>query len=138
MNGDTTVASGKIFTVTTPTTLEYRLSSTSVNVGAIAVTALYTVPAGKTAIITRVVIRSASGTFDQVADPILNIGWQAVASNVVASATYTTPANTTSYIQPAVIAAATIGAAAEVLNFNVTTAATASTTATVDVFGYLF
>lgn len=133
-----TTTIGGTFAVTTPTRLEYRLSSTSVNVGSVAVTALYTVPAGKTAIVTRVVIRSASASFDQAADPIFNIGWQATASNVVNTATYVTPANTTSYIQPAVIAAATIGAAAEVLNFNVTTAATASTTATADVFGYLF
>ena len=133
-----TTTVGGTFVVTTPTRMEYRISSTSVDVGAVAVTPLYTVPAGKTAVITRVVIRSASASFNQATDPIFNIGWQAVASNVVASATYTTPASTTSYIQPAIIADATMGAAAEVLNFNVTGAATASTTATVDVFGYLF
>jgi hypothetical protein len=133
-----TTTVGGTFAVTTPTRLEYRLSSTSVNVGAVATTALYTVPAAKTAVITRVVVRSASGTFNQVVDPIFNIGWQAVASNVVNTATYVTPTASTTYIQPTVLAEATMGAAAEVLNFNVTTAASASTTATVDIFGYLF
>lgn len=139
--GGTTRAAGSftVLTVTTPTNMEYRLSSTSVNVGTLATTALYTVPTGKTAIVTRVVIRSASGTFNQTPAPVINIGWAAVAGNVVASATYVTPTDTTTYIQPAVIAEATMGAAGQALNFNVTTAASTNpTTATVDVFGYLF
>jgi len=116
----------------------FLLSSTSVDVGAVAATNLYTVPAGKTCVITQLIVRSASGTFDQATDPVLNIGWGATASNVFASATLTTPTATTMAIPLTVLATQTVGAAADVLKFNVTTAATASTTAVVDVWGYLY
>jgi len=134
-----TTTVGGTFAVTTPTRLEYRLSSTSVNVGAAATTTLYTVPAAKTAIITRVVIRSASASFDQGTDPIFAIQWTGAANSVVTSATYTTPTATTTYMLPAIIAAPTMGAANNTLDFVVSVAATTNpTTATVDVFGYLF
>lgn len=115
-----------------------KLSSTAVDVGAIAVTPLYTVGAGKSCNIKGVTIRGASGTFDQATDPIINVGWDAVANGVVTSTTYTTPTATTTSIEMTIVAEKTVGAAAQVLNFNVTTAATAATTATVDVFGYCY
>jgi len=137
VTGATTFATAP--TVTTPTNQIYKLATvTGVDVGAVAVTPLYTVPAGVHAVITKVVIRGASGTFDQATDSVLNIGWGSTASNVVASATYTTPTSATGVVIPAIVAESTVGAAAGVLNFNVTTAATASTTCTVDVFGYLY
>lgn len=115
-----------------------KLASVSVNVGAVAVTPLYTVPALKTCNIKGISIRGASGTFDQAIDPIFNVGWDAVASNVVNTATYVTPTAATTSIELTIVAEKTVGAAASVLNFNVTTAATAATTATVDVFGYCY
>lgn len=128
------------------TGIECLLSSTaSVNVGAIAATALYTVPAGKTCLITRVMVRNASGTFNQLASPVASFGWNGTTFNdVIASATYTNPmAAATNYfiLVPDGKTASTVsaaGAAAGVFKINVTTAATAATTCTIDVFGYLF
>lgn len=119
--------------------LDFRLASVQVDVGAVADTTLYTVPGGKSAVITKIVIHSASASFNQATDPIFAIGYTAADyQDVVASATYTTPSSTTGYILPTIIAEPHLGAAAEVLKFHVTQAATASTTATVDVIGYTF
>ncbi len=115
-----------------------------VNLGAIAVTPLYTCPAGRTCIIEKVVFRSASASVDQAADATYNIGWQAVASGVVASVALVNPTATTTAWHPVVVgvhsvAEQTVGAATEVLNFNVTAACTTSpTTIRVDVFGYSY
>lgn len=126
-------------TAVTTQSYEYLLSSTAaVDVGAVADYSLYTVPALKSCVITRVVIRNASASFNQATDPVFDFGWNATASNVVNSATYTTPSATTTYIQPALIAEPTLGTAGDILKCHVGTAATASTTCTVDVFGYLF
>jgi hypothetical protein len=125
-------------TLTGPVAMVARLASVSgIDVGAAASTHLYTVPLGRTCIITKVYIRGASGTFDQATDPVMNIGWDGTASNVVASATLTTPTAATQVIPLTVLATQTVGAAGAILHFNVTTAATAATTCTVEVFGYL-
>lgn len=115
-----------------------------VNLGAIAVTALYTCPAGRTCVIEKVVFRSASQNVNQAAVATYNIGWQAVASGVVASVALVNPTATTTSWHPVVVgvgsaAEQTVGAAAEVLNFNVTAACTTNpTTIRVDVFGYSY
>jgi hypothetical protein len=115
-----------------------------VNLGAIAVTPLYTCPAGRTCSIEKIVFRSASASVDQAADATYNIGWQAVASGVVASVALVNPTATTTSWHPVVVgvgsaAEQTLGAATEVLNFNVTAACTTSpTTIRVDVFGYSY
>lgn len=126
--------------VTTPTTIDYRLASVSVNVGSATAQTLYTVPAGRSCVITKIVMRSAAASLNQATDPVFSIGWNATDHNdVVASATYTYPAATTTYKVLSPIAnEAAIGAAAAVLKANVTTAATASTAVQFDVFGYLF
>jgi hypothetical protein len=108
-----------------------------VDVGAVAKTALYTVPAGKTVVITKIILWNASGTFNQATDPIFNIGWNSTASGVVASATYVTPTTADGVLILVPKAESVRGIAADVLNFDVTTAATASTTCFVDVFGYI-
>ena len=115
-------------------------STNSVNVGAIAATTIYTVPSGKSAVILKIVIRNASGTFDQVTDPVFSIGWNSTDyNNVVASATYTFPTAATTYkVLTPIANEATVGTTGQTLKINVTTAATASTTCTVSVFGYLF
>ena len=143
----TTSVSAATLSLTTPTTVEYRLSSTaSVNVGSIAEYQLYTVPGGKTAIVTKIVIRSCSGTLDQVTDAVAKVGFNAgTHDDVIGAKTLAAPTAATGYqiLLPTASNAtgnvqSTHGAAADELAINVTTAATASTTCTVDVFGYLF
>lgn len=115
-----------------------------VNLGLIAITPLYTCPAARTCVIEKVVFRSASASVDQAADATYDIGWQAVASGVVASVALVNPTATTTSWHPVVVgvhtaAEQTVGAAAEVLNFNVTAACTTDpTTIRVDVFGYSY
>jgi hypothetical protein len=125
--------------VASPQKLIYLLGSSVIDVGATGTYTHYTVPASKTAIVTDVVVRSASASFDQATDPDFQIGCNSTDyNNLVATATYTTPSVTSSFIRPTVIAEAGMCAAASTIRTNVTVAATASTTATVDVFGYLF
>lgn len=113
------------------------LSRSQVDVGAApGATALFVVPTGLTCLVTEAWIRSASGTFNQATDPVFNIGWAAVASGVVPSATYTTPSGTGTAVKLGVVTAEqTLGTTGQTLNFNLETAATASTTAVVDVYG---
>lgn len=120
-------------------------STTTIDVGSATAQTIYTVPTGVSAVITKIVFRNASGTFDQAQDPIFSIGWNSTAfNNVVASATYTNPmAAATNYFilvpdGKSNSTVATAGAAAGTLKVNVTQAATASTTCTVSVFGYLY
>lgn len=96
-------------------------------------TALFTVPTGKTAVITHVVVRNntaslAGGTSYSVT------GFRAGFSLNGITAT------TTNYviIQGTDITSYTVQAAGTVINWTVTTGATASGTATIDVFGYLY
>lgn len=132
--------------VSVPTTMDYLLGTkAAVNVGSVAATTLYTVPAGKTCIITKVIVYGASGTFDQGTDPVMSFGWNSTDfNNVITSATYTNAmAAATNYfiLVPTGASASTVstaGAAAGTFKVNVTTAATASTTCSVAVFGYLF
>lgn len=142
----TPVAVGGEMTLTVPTKFEYLLQSTPlVDVGAVAGTVIYTVPSGKSAVITEIVFRNASGTFDQGTDPVFSIGWNSTDyNNVVSSATYTNAmASAANYfiLTPTGKSNATVstlGTTGQTLKINVTTAATASTTCTVSVFGYLF
>lgn len=139
----TTTVNGTL-AITTPTTLEYRLSTTvGVDVGAAASTTLYTAPAGKNCIITRIVIRGASGTFNQAQDPQLSFGWDANATDVIANQTYTAPTATSTYLIMVAdgktqATESTRGQATETFDVKVNVTATASTTCTVDVFGYLY
>lgn len=143
LTGATTVTG--TLAVTTPTTMEYLLSSTaSVDVGAATEYHLYTVPAGKNCVITKIVIRGASGTFDQAQDPQFSFGFNHGTSNdVIANATYTAPTTSAKYL--AIVAdgktsatESTRGQAAEVFAVKVNTTATAPTTCTIDTFGYLY
>ena len=139
-------AVGGVLTVGEPTRFEYRLASVStIDVGSATAQTLYTVPTGFSCIITRIVFRGASGTFNQAQDPIFSIGWNSTDYNdVVGSATYTNAmAAALNYfiLVPDGKTNSTVakgGAAGDVLKINVTQAATASTTVTVSVFGYLF
>jgi hypothetical protein len=131
-------------TVSAPTRFEYLLSSTgAVDVGAAANTTLYTAPVGYSCVVTKIVIRGASGTFNQGTDPQLSFGWDANATDVIANQTYTAPTGSTKYLVieadgKSVSTESTRGQAGETFDIKVNTAATGSTTCTIDVFGYLY
>jgi hypothetical protein len=136
LTGDTTVTG--TLSATVPTRYEALLSSTPITL-AQADTHLYTVPTGKSCVITRIIVRSASGTFDQAQDAVMNMAWDAGVSTVFASATLTTPVAATTWEVYTLVAPGVMGTTGQILHYNVTTpATTAATSAVIDVFGYLF
>jgi hypothetical protein len=151
VHGGTLVSTGlttaATLAVTTPTTVEYLLSSTAaVDVSGVAEHVLYTVPAGKTAIITKQVIRSCSGTLDMATDAVVQFGCNAgVHNDVIAAKTLTAPTASTGY-QTLIPTAengtgnvqSTMCVAASEYTASVTTSATTSTTCVFDTWGYLF
>lgn len=151
IHGGTLVSTGlttaATLAVTTPTTVEYLLSSTAaVDVSGVAEHVLYTVPAGKTAIITKVILRSCSGTLDMATDAVAQWGCNAGTHNdVIGAKTLTAPTGTSSYqiLLPTAsnatgnVESALCAAAAE-FTMSVTTSSTTSTTCTVDTWGFLF
>lgn len=96
---------------------------------------LYTVPAAKKAVITKVVIRNASISLDTASyslgfnDPDYN--------NVIADATHTELTGATLYTILSAKAGAALGNAADVLKLLANTQQGAAATVTVDVYGYL-
>jgi hypothetical protein len=128
---------------TAPRNSEALLGSVSgVNVGAAAANTLLTVPSGKNirgCVITRIALRNASASFNQATDPVINVGWNAVAEGVVASATLTSPTAAGKAYALTVKNEHTIGVVGDALKFNVTTACTDNpTTCDIDVFGYYY
>lgn len=112
-------------------------TTTGINGVAIANTALYTVPAGKTAIITDYIVRVSAATAVTIG-PSAGIGNVAGTNNISASQTMTTLTTTTSNFQWQVIGASISTAAAGVIYFNIGTGATGtSETLAVDLIGYL-
>lgn len=103
-------------------------------------TTAYTVPTGKTAIITHVVIRSPSGSLADGTD--FDIGSGALADTWRQTISLTTMTAATDYIVIPSIAATpvkyTMEVAAAAFGILPNTGATADVTATMDVFGYEF
>lgn len=135
------------FAITSPTTVEYLLDSTAaVDVGAVAEYQLFTVPSGKTAVVTKIVIRSCSASLNQDTDAVCKFGFNAgTHDDVLGAKTLTAPTAATGYmiLQPTAENStgnvqSTMGAAAAEFAVNCTTAATASTTCVVDTWGYYF
>jgi len=124
---------------TVPMAYDALLSSTEVDVNPTETTALYTVPTGKSCIITRIVIRSANRSLDQGTDAISNIGFDA-ATDLVTSATISIVLTaTTTWDLLTLVTPGVIGTTTQVLNWhNTTGCTTADSTLQVDVFGYLF
>lgn len=100
-------------------------------------TPLYTVPAGKSCVVTKIVVRSASISLTLAS---YSFGFTSAAfADVVANATHTgLTGPTLAIILNPIAAAFTIGAAAAVLTCKVNTAQGAAATALVDVYGYVF
>ncbi len=111
---------------------EHRLTSTPVDLSLSTKQNLFTVPAGKSCIVTYVNSRGPSATITTAAG---GVGYNAGGTDV---AVLSMPTTTATYqITGFTALVGTIGAAASVLGFK-TTATQAATTMTIDVFGYLF
>lgn len=115
---------------------EMRLNSVanvSWNVGT--KTALYTVPSGKSAIITKVAYRGASASATTAS---CGVGFDAGGVNVIASATHTALTGSTLYSVDPPKVGALIGTAGAVLGQVCTVLQGGALTVTADVYGYLF
>jgi hypothetical protein len=122
------------FATVQPAGVEALLSSTVIDLSLTTKQALYTVPAGQHLIVTKVIARYPSASIS-TADG--GVGFDSGATNVSSDIGISSSMTTTSYVigQPA--GPPTIGAAAAVFGYK-ETATQASTTITIDTFGYLF
>lgn len=114
---------------------ETKLATVSgIDLNTTAKTSLYTVPAGKSCIVTRLIVRGSSINLTTAA---FGAGFDPSAGDVVTSATHTELTGSTLYTTLAPKAGAAIGTAGSVLGIACTIAQGAAATATVDVIGYL-
>lgn len=97
-------------------------------------TSIFTVPAGKTAIITRLVLRNASISLTTAS---FGFGFDAGATDVDGSTTHTELTGPTLASQTIVLSGAKVGAAADVFGIKCSIAQGAPATMSVDAFGYL-
>jgi hypothetical protein len=110
-------------------------TTTGVDLNTAAATLLYTVPAGKTAIIRRVIMRNASISLTTAS---ISFGWNSASfNNVITNATRTALTSSALYLEILPINGAAIGAAAGTFKVLVNTPQGAAATCTIDVFGYL-
>jgi len=114
-----------------------RLSTTtSVDMNTATATTLYTVPTGKSCIITHIVVRAASTSLTTAS---YSFGFNSAAfDDVVANATHTELTGSTLYTVLIAKAGATRGVAADTFKVLMNTLQGSAATTTVDVFGYLF
>ena len=118
---------------------ESRLAAVSVDLNPVAatpvLTTLYTCPAGKSCIVTRVVLRAPSGNMTTAR---LSFGWNAVnANDVIADALHAELTGPTLYTLVAPMIGAAIGVAAGTFKAAVNTKQGGAMTVTVGVHGYL-
>lgn len=96
---------------------------------------LYTVPAGHSCIVTKVIVRNSSGNLTTAS---ISFGFDANGSDVIANATRTYLDAATKYGVIPAVNGAVRGAAAGTFKVAVNTKQGGAMTITVDVFGYLF
>lgn len=118
--------------------MEVELSSTTgINAKSVANTTLYTVPAGKTCVITRAVVRctAASAITNGPTANIFNVS----ASDIYTSTAINALTTTTTLFHFNSVGMSVSAAAASTITFSVTNASTGtSQTVAVDLFGYIF
>lgn len=112
-------------------------TTTGIDAKTVATTNLYTVPGGKTAIISGVIFRvTTADTITGV--PSVGVGIAAGEDDIFSSTALTGLDATTKYYRASVEGVSTAGAATNVIKLGVDTGATATTmTIAVDLFGYL-
>jgi hypothetical protein len=108
-------------------------SVSGVDMKTAASTAIFTVPANRTLVITHVIVRNNTASLAGGTSYSVTGFRQAFSLNAIT-------ATTTNYIliQGTDITSFTVQAASTVINWTVTTGATAAGTATIDIFGYLY
>lgn len=118
-----------------PTTLS---TTVSIDVTTTGTTGLYTVPTGRSAVITAVIIRPTTATAVN-ADGVISVGTNASTyDDIIAATTLTGLDATTEHFVATPGGVSHTGAAAEVITFQVDTAETGTDlTVTVDLIGYL-
>lgn len=111
-------------------------SNAAVNLNTATATTIYTVATGKSAVITRVLIRLASTSLTTVS---FSVGFNSAAFNdVIADATHTELTGNTLFTMLVAKAGAKIGTSTQLLKLLCNTLQGAAATATVEVFGVLF
>ena len=137
ITGDVVVTGSLSSTV--PASYIALLGSVEVDVQTTSDTLLYTVPAGYSCVITKIVIRSANKSLDQDTAATSNIGF-AAATDVQASGDVSKVLTaTTSWAELTLGAAPVIGTTTQALNWHTTTGCTtADSTLQCEVFGYLY
>lgn len=110
-------------------------TSAAINLAVEAETVLFTVPAGKICIITKVVMRSPSAQIDQAS---ISFGFNTANADDVIADGVIALTDATSYEVIPVASDAQHGVAAGTFKLDVNTAEGAADTAVFDVFGYLF
>ena len=114
----------------------FRLASVAgVDVNVATKSTLYTVPAGKSCIITHIIVRNPS---INLTTANYGFGFNANADDVITSATHTELDGSTKYAVLSAKAGAVRGAAADVFGVKCTVNQGAAATVTIEVFGYLF
>lgn len=98
-------------------------------------TTLFTVPPGKSCIITHMVTRAPSTSLTTAS---WGFGFNADGNDVVASATHTGLDGSTKYVLHSAKDASVLGAAADVFGVKCSIAQGAAATVAIDVFGYLY
>ena len=110
-------------------------ATASVDMNAVAVTTLYTVPTGKSCVITHVVCRIASTSLTTAS---WSFGFDVVGSDCIANATHTELDGTTKYTVLQAEVGAVLGVAAGTFKIRVNTAQGGAATMTIEVFGYIY
>lgn len=110
------------------------VSASAIDINNAAKQAVYTVPTGKSCVITNVVVRNLSGACTSNS---ISFGFNTAANDVIANATYASFTSSTVYTKIGAMAGATRGTSTQVFGVITNTLNTAAT-ATIDVFGYLF
>jgi hypothetical protein len=119
--------------------VETRLGSVQVDLNAAGgtplLTTLYTCPAGKSCIVTAVILRSCSGNMTTAK---MSFGWDANGTDVIVDALHTALTGPTRYEKIIPIAGAKIGTAAGTFKAAVNTKQGGAMTVQVSVVGYIY
>lgn len=111
-------------------------TTTGVDMNTATATTLYTVPTGKSCIITRVVVRAASTSLTTAS---YSFGFNSAAfDNIIANATHTELTGATLYTILSAKVGSTRGVAGDTFKVLMNTLQGGAATTTIDVFGYLF
>lgn len=111
-------------------------STSSVDMNTATATTLFTVPTGKSCVVTHVVVRNASTSLTTAS---YSFGFNSASFNdVIANATHTELTGATLYTVLSAKTGATRGVAADLFKVLMNTLQGGAATTTIDVFGYLF